>query len=194
MRWLDGVQPRELLAELLDQRLSNLVEARIAHQPVRRCFARQSSHDVEIAPDGRAVGANPQRFRHFESRLPGDLEHRELFGTRAAGGNRGRCIGAQHERVATGHDAAAEAHVEGVVLLHGAAAQTIERNDLEGIAVAHFGEKLPEPVAQLFAGRDFAVAAVQPHDQNSVPSSIRLRDSTILCTSEAPSTSRAWRA
>ena len=33
-----------------------------------------------------------------------------------------------------------------------------------------------------------------PQDQKSVPCAIRLRASTILWTSDAPSTSRAWRA
>ena len=80
-----------------------------------------------------------------------------------------------------GVGAAGDLDVERPVLLDRAAGQALLGDDVDGVR-ARF---LPDERGQGLAHGQL---------QKSTPSSSRKRDSTILCTSDAPSTSRACRA
>src|SRR5690606_15177519 len=77
-------------------------------------------------------------------------------------------------------------HREQIIALYRAARHPLEGKHMHRLGAAALGDEIAQRLRQP-AFR----AHAQPHFQKSLPSLSRLRDNTILCTSEAPSTTRA---
>ena len=187
----NGMQPGKLLTEALQQRVAGGFQPWIPHQLVAGGHPGNPAHDKKCAADDGRVIAQPKWLGNGDARSVHRLEHGELFAPRKARLHPGIRIGAQHQGVSPMVGSALHIDVQGVVFLNGAATQKPHVADLQSRAVTNAGQKLPHGVHHLLAQMGSLAAAVQPHDQKSVPSFIRFLDNTILCTSEAPSTKRA---
>ena len=173
----DRVKPREFAAQPFGERRVRP----LPHDPVAERFPGDPAHQVERGPDDVGVVRPPERFRHRHADRPGELQIGELMGDRLAQRDRGFRLGPQHQREPAGEGAARNFDVESPVFLNCAAGQARLVGDGDRIGARSFPDECREGVAH----RQL---------QKSTPSSSRKRDSTILCTSDAPSTSRAWRA
>ena len=157
---------------------------RVAHEHATACLARHAAHQVEQLADDRLVFAQRHRLRRGDPGVERRLENPILLLPAPAHRYpRGR-VRAQHQLVPAVERAASAGDVERPILLDGAAAE--QREMLNGDrGGTRFGG---EPARQRIA------PGAQGHAKKSPPCSSRLRATTIRCTSEAPSTSRAWRA
>ncbi len=180
----DGVDARHLAADALDQRFPVAAQALVLDHAVAERHAVQLAHQIEGTPEHFGVGAEPQRLGHADPGVPGGLDHRELLRAVQADGDRRGRVGAQHHRVPPFPGPVGEDQVDQPVLLDGAAGQRLGLLDLGAAGVGGLAQEVLQP----------RLAFAQLHVQKSRPSAIRLRASTILCTSEAPSTRRACRA
>ena len=173
----DSVQPRELAAEPFGERR---VRA-LADDPVAERYAGHAAHQIERGADDARIVGLPERFRDRHAGGAGAPQKGELVGDRPAQRDRGFRLGAQHQRVAAGMRAAGDLDIERAVFLDRAAGQPL---------LAGYGGRIRAGLLADERGQALAHGQLQ----KSTPSSSRKRDSTILWTSDAPSTSRAWRA
>ena len=172
-----AVEPRELAAESFgERRVGTLADDAVAER-----YARHAAHQIEGGADDCRIVGLPERFRDRHAGGAGEPQKRELVGDRLAQRDRGFRLGSQDKRVAAGMGAARDLDIERAVFLDRAAGQPL---------LAGYGDRVRAGLVADERGQALAHGQLQ----KSTPSSSRKRDSTILWTSDAPSTSRAWRA
>ena len=171
---------REFLAEPCHE---GVAEAWVPHQAMGRGDPGHEARNVELAADEARVALEPKRLRHGNTRGVGGSKEREFVRAALAlrhplGGGRG----AHDEDLGL----AVDLGVDAPILLHGTAAEALECGDAHGARASTLRDEGRK--------RTLDLLRLQPHDQKSVPSWRSARESTILCTSLAPSTSLPWRA
>jgi len=179
------MQLRQPLGQLGHDRVPGRDGDGVTHQPDAPRLAREPGHDAERPAEDRGVRARgPGLWRRHTDPVR-DLEDCVLLQARVALGHAGGGGGAQHEPMRAGPRAAIDRDIERQVLLDGTAAQPLQPGDRHLIG----GERRREP------GRQRCTAGLaQGHAKKPRPSAASSRATTIRWTSEAPSTSRAWRA
>ncbi len=176
----DGMDARQFAAQRAHAGLAPAAQRVAAHHAMPRGGAGDAPHDEEGRAEHGGVLAQEQRFGHRHAGREGGAQQRVFLRAPVADGERRRIVRPQHP-------GAPADDIQRPVLLDGAARQ--QRRAFDG--------------QRRIAGRRRAasVASAAPHPcpawpqrKKPSPSARRMFASTMRCTSDAPSTSRAWRA
>ena len=135
------VQERELPGELLEQEIARLPHSRIAHDPDPPGLAAELAHQVERPADGSGIGAERDRLGHPDPEGVGHAEDAVFLHPAVAGGDPRRRVRAQHEAVVSLEPPTAEPHLQGPVLLDGAAAEARGAEQFHRFRPGRFGQE-----------------------------------------------------
>ena len=177
---------RELRAEPLGELGAVAAQRFVLDHAMALGHPGDAAHQIEVAAQNGGIAAEPERLGHADAGGMGGPEDRELLRPPVADGQtRGR-VGSQDHVP----NLAADLRRHQPILLDRPALQRQRLEDARG-AAGRAGNETGKACLGLRAppGSDAA-----SHDQKSVPSVRKAPASTILWTSEAPSTRRAWRA